>query len=62
MNRRYSVYVTRWETCRLRHVEASSDEEAQDQGRDRLAEGEEYEVIETGIDHVDADLEEESSP
>ncbi len=58
MNRKYSVYIVRWEECRVRNIEASSEEEAQNLGRERLAEGAEYEVIETGIDHVDADLEE----
>lgn len=58
MNRKCSVYILRWEECRVRNVEASSEEEAQDLGRERFAEGVEYELIETGIDHVDADLEE----
>ena len=59
MRRRYSVYVCRWETCQLRHIEAISEEEAQERGRERLAEGAEYEIVETGIDHIDADLEDE---
>ena len=59
MSPRYSVYVTRWETCRLRHVEATSEEDAQQRGRELLADGVDYESVETGIDHVDAELEEE---
>ena len=59
MSARYSVYITRWETCRLRHVEAGSEEEAAERGRTLLDERTEYEVVETGVDHVDADLEEE---
>ncbi len=59
MSPRYSVYVTRWETCRLRHVEARSEEEAQECGRRLLEDRAECESIETGIDHVDAELEED---
>ena len=59
MNPKYSVYVTRWETCRLRNVEARSEDEAVDRGRELLADAAEYESVETGIDHVDAELEEE---
>ncbi len=59
MSRRYSVYVCRWETCWLKKVEASSQEDAQDRGREQLDEGAEYTVVETGIDHIDAVLDEE---
>jgi hypothetical protein len=59
MNRKYSIYVTRWETCRLRHVEANSEEDARERGPEMLADGEDYESVETGIDHVDTVLEEE---
>ena len=59
MSPKYSVYVTRWETCRLRNIEARSQDEAQDRGRELLADEVEHENIATGIDHVDAELEEE---
>lgn len=59
MNREYSVYIVRWEECRVRNVEASSEEEAQERGRDLLTEGAEFETIDTGIDHIDADPEDE---
>jgi len=59
MSPKYSVYVTRWETCRLRGIEARSEEEAQTRGRELLDDEAEYQTIETGIDHIDADLEEE---
>ena len=59
MSHKYSVYVTRWDIYRIRHVEARSLEEAEESGRERFEETTEHEHIDGGHTNIEAALEEE---
>lgn len=59
MSPKYTVYVRRWEVYRILHVEARSEEEAEEHGRERFEETTEHDHTEGGYDTIEAELEED---
>ena len=59
MDPKYSVYITRWDVYRIRRIEARSEEEAEEHGRERFEETTGHEHTEGGYDSIQAELEED---
>lgn len=56
---KYTVYISRWEVYRIDHVEARSQEEAEERGREQFEERTGKDYVDGGYDSVEAELEEE---
>ena len=59
MSPKYTVYIARWEVYRIDHVEARSQEEAEERGREQYEESTGKEHTDGGYDSIEAELEEE---